>query len=690
MKKGIGWMLVLVLAVLCAGALADVEVNETTFPDRAFREFILDEYDRDGDHILSDEKLESVTNMYASDKEIYKLTGIEYFTSLTLLYCDNNHLTSLDLSHNTNLGALSCVRNPISELDVSPCPRLVNLVKNYDREGVSSNSLGAYSQWNAGAYGSLILNVPCTTTVLAGDFVSKPTVELTSTFFSSSTFRNILAAFDTNGDGVLSDQEIGKVKEIDCSNQTIYNLDGIEFLFALEKLDCSKNKLTGLDLRKNKKLQVVDCSGNVDLWVLYVDENNAALKELDCSENRLTKLDLSPLSALTWLNCSGNRLTALNVSQNSALKELDCGYNELTELDVSNNIALKALDCNDNALTALDVSNNTALKDLDCGRNALTALDVSNNTALKKLDCYRNKLTALDVSTNAGLTKLSCYTNSLQKLDVTNCTALKKLVQNGERVPFWDHDRWEEGSSDDPATWKYLHVDSEVVVTAGATVSDPNAPPPPAVGDTFTVTGLKYLLTAETTVSFTGLEKAKSLATVTVPATVTYANTTYKVTEIAAKALYKDTKVTTLSIGKNVKTIGKSAFASCSKLKTVKGGAAVTAIGDIAFSGCKVLKTFPALSRLKTIGANAFKGCVKITKFTLGAAVKKIGKNAFNGCKALKAVTVKTTKLTGSNVGAGAFKGIYKKATFTCPKSKLKAYAALFVKKGAPKTCIFK
>ena len=51
---------------------------------------------------------------------------------------------------------------------------------------------------------------------------------------------------------------------------------------------------------------------------------------------------------------------------------------------------------------------------------------------------------------------------------------------------------------------------------------------------------------------------------------------------------------------------------------------------------------------------------------------------------------MKTTKLTGSNVKAGAFKGIHSKATFKCPKKQLTAYKKLFVKKGAPKTCKFK
>ncbi len=229
----------------------------------------------------------------------------------------------------------------------------------------------------------------------------------------------------------------------------------------------------------------------------------------------------------------------------------------------------------------------------------------------------------------------------------------------------------------------------EPTPTAEPDITPPPEAPDPVIGDTITVDGLNYRIIEAEKVSFVGLKKAKSKTTVIIPATVSIGRADYKVAEIAAKALYKDTKVKTITIGKNVKTIGKNAFASCSKLTTVKGGEGIVTINDSAFSGCKVLKTFPAMGKLQSIGARAFKGCVKLTKFTLAAKVKSIGKNAFNGCKGLKNIDVKTTKLTDKNVGAAAFKGIYKTATFKCPKKKLKAYKELFIKKGAPKTCIF-
>ena len=50
---------------------------------------------------------------------ISDLTGIEAFTALTLLYCQVNDLTSLDVSQNTALIEFDCSNNQITSLDVT-------------------------------------------------------------------------------------------------------------------------------------------------------------------------------------------------------------------------------------------------------------------------------------------------------------------------------------------------------------------------------------------------------------------------------------------------------------------------------------------------------------------------------------------------------------------------------------------
>ena len=94
--------------------------------------------------------------------------------------------------------------------------------------------------------------------------------------------------------------------------------------------------------------------------------------------------------------------------------------------------------------------------------------------------------------------------------------------------------------------------------------------------------------------------------------------------------------------------------------------------------------------KVTEIEAGAFKGMKKLTTVTIGANIKTIGKSAFQSCAKLKTITIKTKKLTASSVKSNAFKGIYKKATFKCPKGKAAAYKKILLKKGAPKTCKFK
>lgn len=189
-------------------------------------------------------------------------------------------------------------------------------------------------------------------------------------YFPDANFKAYMVAnFDLNGDGKISEYEASRITEIDCSNKNIQSLEGIQYCTALTSLACYNNQLTTLDVSKN--------------------------------------------TALVGLYCNNNRLTTLNVRKNTALVSLLCDYNQLTTLDVSNNTKLDWLSCFSNQLTTLNVRTNTALTHLVCGSNQLTSLDFSKNIALIYLSCSKNQLTTLDVSTtNIGnsteLNPLSC------------------------------------------------------------------------------------------------------------------------------------------------------------------------------------------------------------------------------------------------------------------------------------------
>lgn len=90
----------------------DVPINETTFPDKAFRTYVSANIDKNGDEKLSESEIAQVTNIDVKNTSGLKdLTGIAYFTNLETLDCSNNQLVSLDLSSNDALTTLKAENN---------------------------------------------------------------------------------------------------------------------------------------------------------------------------------------------------------------------------------------------------------------------------------------------------------------------------------------------------------------------------------------------------------------------------------------------------------------------------------------------------------------------------------------------------------------------------------------------------
>lgn len=142
-------------------------------------------------------------------------------------------------------------------------------------------------------------------------------------------------------------------------------------------------------------------------------------------------------------------------------------------------------------------------------------------------------------------------------------------------------------------------------------------------GAMFTVKGYKYKVTSNlvknSTVTVVGY-KNKKLSKISVPSSVKYKNVSFKVTTVGNKAFKNQKKAKTIVIGKNVKTIGKQAFAGDSNVKkiTVKS-AVLSKVESKAFSGInkKAVIKVPAkkLKSYKKIMKNkGQKKTVKITK----------------------------------------------------------------------------
>lgn len=102
--------------------------------DEGFREYCRNAknddvvpFDRNGDGILSPEEAAAVKWIELSQTGISSLKGIECFTGIEILYCDNNAITSLDLSHNTKLVYLHCYNNQLETLNITGCTLLYDV-----------------------------------------------------------------------------------------------------------------------------------------------------------------------------------------------------------------------------------------------------------------------------------------------------------------------------------------------------------------------------------------------------------------------------------------------------------------------------------------------------------------------------------------------------------------------------------
>ena len=96
-----------------------IEIDENNFPDPKFREVIATrEYDRDGNGSLDASEIAQVINIHCEGKGITSLKGVEFFTALQGLWCQDNAIASMNLSNNKDLHGVWCSGNLFTDLDL--------------------------------------------------------------------------------------------------------------------------------------------------------------------------------------------------------------------------------------------------------------------------------------------------------------------------------------------------------------------------------------------------------------------------------------------------------------------------------------------------------------------------------------------------------------------------------------------
>ncbi|MGN0522249.1 MAG: leucine-rich repeat domain-containing protein, partial [Eubacterium sp.] len=112
-----------------------------------------------------------------------------------------------------------------------------------------------------------------------------------------------------------------------------------------------------------------------------------------------------------------------------------------------------------------------------------------------------------------------------------------------------------------------------------------------------------------------------------------------KVETISNNSFYWCSNLSSVKIGSSVKTIGNYAFAGCSKLNSITIPKSVKTIGNGAFS-CSSLKSVTIPNNVSEIGDFCFSSCSSLSSVNIGTGVQKIGTYAFHACGKLAKISV--------------------------------------------------
>lgn len=148
--------------------------------------------------------------------------------------------------------------------------------------------------------------------------------------------------------------------------------------------------------------------------------------------------------------------------------------------------------------------------------------------------------------------------------------------------------------------------------------------------------GLKYRVWPDGNAGVVGFS-GSPFENITIPATISFQGTAYKVVDIYNGAFRNLSAVRTLTFasGSNIRLIYENAFRDCTNLSSIDltNCNNLTIIQQEAFSGCRNLSTlkFPSNSKIHTIERNAFRNCdgLRNKKLVIPSSVRTIGEYAF-------------------------------------------------------------
>ena len=254
-----------------------INAQNVNIPDINFKANLIGNglINTNGDSEIQVSEASEFTGTILCDNDsISDLTGIEAFTGLTQLNCNNNQLTSIDVSNNKALMEIRCEGNQITSLDASENKELTYLQCEYNQLmllDVSDNTALAYLFCRNNQLTSLDLNNNTALVQLNCD-------------------ANQLTSIDVSNNTALTN--LGCANQLTSSQLTSLNVSSN---IALNNLSCDGNQLKCLDVSKNSLLTGLDVSDNL-LEILKTKNGAGIGMQVNLANNNLQCAEVDDIS----------------------------------------------------------------------------------------------------------------------------------------------------------------------------------------------------------------------------------------------------------------------------------------------------------------------------------------------------------------------------------------------------------
>ena len=412
------------------------------FEDKTLADWMLANWDKDSDGLISFEEAALVTKIDIRSDDVKSLKGLEYLPNLDTVRCrglscgpegGSGTLASVDLGANHHVTCLDLSNNHIESMILSGTSSLSSLVLSGNVE-LKTETL-TYSLVSLRDLRSLDIT---------GCRNLTPDLSL---FPSLEEFR-----YDSRS-GIKDNEKLFRQKS-DLrrlyAGDALKDGDKIYLLSDLEVLDCAGSPVHTLNLRYNVKLRSLNLDGCDGISFLDLN-TNPELSELHCMCKGLSRLELLEGHEIDGIN--------VNLGQHRHIPEsVEIVYTPRIEDKVFKRFILDHYDFNYDSFVSLAEAAEvesmnipsgeysgiaslyglgmfTALKSLDVSdQTLLTEMNLSKNGALTVLVCDNTSLKALDLSVCPALVSLYAQNTSLESLDLSRNPALKEAYLSNSPI----------------------------------------------------------------------------------------------------------------------------------------------------------------------------------------------------------------------------------------------------------------